>query len=400
MRLGIDRLLEDEALQRRLHGRRLALLGHAASLTSAGVHSLEALASTSGLEVAAAFGPQHGMRADKQDNMIETADACHPRLGIPVFSLYGQERRPTAAMLDTFDVLLVDLQDVGTRIYTYLTTTAYMLEACSARGLEVWVLDRPNPIGRPVEGSLLQDGMESFVGVGPLPMRHGMTLGELARWYADLRGLDLALDVVAMEGWEPQRAPGFGWPLHHLPWVNPSPNASSLNMARCYPGTVLIEATNLSEGRGTSTPLELLGAPRFDAEALVAAAAAAAPAWLRGCRLRPCFFEPTFQKHAGAACNGIQLHTDFGGYEHDRFRPYRLVALLLQLWHRQHPDEPLWRDFVYEYESDRPAVDLIAGGPGLRAWIEDPAATPADLDAALRPDEETWSESRREWLLY
>ena len=253
MKLGIDRLLSDPQLARRLHGRRLALLGHPASVTGGCEHSLDALMGRPDLRLSAAFGPQHGMRGDKQDNMVETADITDPRHGIPVFSLYGEVRYPTAAMLETFDILLVDLQDIGTRIYTYVTTLAYVLDACAKAGKAVWVLDRPNPAGRPVEGSLLEPGWESFVGAGPLPMRHGLTLGELARWFVARRGLDLELEVVAMDGYAPDAsARAIGWPLAELAWVNPSPNAATLNMARCFPGTVLFEGTTLSEGRGTT----------------------------------------------------------------------------------------------------------------------------------------------------
>ncbi|MCA9571520.1 MAG: DUF1343 domain-containing protein, partial [Myxococcales bacterium] len=251
MQLGIDRLLADPALRRPLAGRRVAVLGHPASVTRDLTHTLDALATLDDLRLTAAFGPQHGMKGDKQDNMIETADEVDPKLGIPVFSLYGEVRRPTDAMLDTFDVLLVDLQDVGTRIYTFLTTLLYVLEAGAAKGKSVWVLDRPNPAGRPVEGTLLLPGHESFVGAAELPMRHGLTLGEAARWFVRRFGLDVDLHVVPMEGYAPNAAPTFGWSTE-LAWVNPSPNAASLSMARCFPGTVVLEGTTLSEGRGTT----------------------------------------------------------------------------------------------------------------------------------------------------
>ena len=223
MKLGIDRLLSDPQLARRLHGRRLALLGHPASVTGGCEHSLDALMGRPDLRLCAAFGPQHGMRGDKQDNMVETADITDPRHGIPVFSLYGAVRYPTAAMLETFDTLLVDLQDIGTRIYTYVTTLAYVLDACAKAGKAVWVLDRPNPAGRPVEGSLLEPGWESFVGAGPLPMRHGLTLGELARWFVARRGLDLELEVVAMDGYAPEASPGFRLAAGGPPLGQPQP---------------------------------------------------------------------------------------------------------------------------------------------------------------------------------
>jgi uncharacterized protein YbbC (DUF1343 family) len=400
MRLGIDRLLHEDQWRPLLRDQRLGVLCHAASLTSQAMHTLDALAAAEGLELAAAFGPQHGVGADKQDNMIETADARHPRYGIPIFSLYGEMRRPSQQMLGSFDVLLIDLQDIGTRIYTYVTTMRYMLEACAEHGKSVVVLDRPNPIGRPVEGALLRPGWESFVGPGALPMRHGMTLGELAGWFRHELSLQLDLTVVPMQGWEPQSGPGYGWPLAHLPWVNPSPNASSLNMARCYPGTVLLEGTELSEGRGTSTPLELIGAPGLNVEALLQFAQHAAPEWLEGCHLRPCTFEPTFHKHVGTACEGLQIHTDHAAYRHDRFRPYRLIAILLKGVREQWPEAQLWRDFEYEYETDRQAIDLINGGAYLREWVDASGNSAGDLDRRLAADEAEWRRTRAPFLLY
>jgi uncharacterized protein YbbC (DUF1343 family) len=317
-----------------------------------------------------------------------------------VFSLYGDVRRPTAAMLDTFDVLLFDVQDVGTRIYTFLTTLLYVLEGCAASGKALWVLDRPNPAGRPIEGPKLRPGWESFVGADALPMRHGLTLGEAARWFRDRRRIDVDLRVVAMEGWDPRRGPGFGWPVGELAWVNPSPNAATLSMPRAYPGTVLLEGTELSEGRGTTRPLEVAGAPDLDVDALLHDMHALAPDWLAGCRIRPCFFQPTFHKHAGRLCAGIQLHLDDPAYVHDAFKPYRLVALLLKAIRRRDRGYPLWRDFAYEYEAGRLAIDVINGGPLLREWVDDPASTPGDLDALLVPDERAWAGERGASLLY
>jgi uncharacterized protein YbbC (DUF1343 family) len=332
--------------------------------------------------------------------MVESADYEDPVHGIPVFSLYGAVRRPTAAMMETFDVLVVDLQDLGCRVYTFATTLRYVLEEAAARRKTVWVLDRPNPVGRPIEGLRLRDGWESFVGAGPLPMRHGLTLGELARWFVRRLRLDVECEVVALDGWEPDRAPGFGWPLGERTWVNPSPNAPSPWMARCYPGTVMLEGTTLSEGRGTTRPLEVLGAPDVDARALAARMIALAPGWLHGCRLRPCWFEPTFHKHAGALCGGLQIHVDDPAYAHDRFRPWRVVALALKARRALRPDDPLWRDFAYEYEHERRAIDVINGGTLLREWVDDPAATPADLDALAAADEAAWRDERAGVLLY
>jgi uncharacterized protein YbbC (DUF1343 family) len=400
MRFGIDRLLEEPALRRALAGRRVALLAHPASVTRDLVHSLDALVGLDAIELTAAFGPQHGLRGDKQDNMIESPDFTDPVHGIPVFSLYGEVRRPTPAMMDTFDVLLVDLQDVGCRIYTFVTTLRYMLEAAAVHHKAVWVLDRPNPIGRPVEGLRLRPGCESFVGGATVPMRHGLTLGELARWFVRTLRLDVDLEIVAMDGWSPERAPGFGWPLGERGWVNPSPNIPNPWTPRCFPGTVLIEGTTLSEGRGTTRPLELFGAPDLEPRTLLATMTALAPQWLRGCRLRPCWFEPTFQKHVGKLCPGVQIHVDDPSYDHEAFRPWRLVALVFKAWRTLRPEYTLWREFKYEYERDRLAIDVLNGSDLLRRWVDEPTATPADLEALTAPDETAWREEREAVLLY
>jgi uncharacterized protein YbbC (DUF1343 family) len=397
---GLDRLLAEPALRRPLAGRRVALLAHPASVTARLDHALDAIAALGDVRLTAAFGPQHGLRGDKQDNMVESPDFHDPQHGIPVFSLYGEVRRPTLAMLDTFDVLLVDLQDLGCRIYTFITTLRYVLEAAAKHGKAVWVLDRPNPVGRPVEGLTLRAGWESFVGAGPMPMRHGLTLGELGHWFIRHLSLDVEYRVVEMQGWQPAAAPGCGWPLGERTWVNPSPNAPNLWMARCYAGTVMLEGTTLSEGRGTTRPLELFGAPDIDAGEVVAGMQRLAPEWLRGCRLRPCWFEPTFHKHAGKLCAGVQVHVEDAAYQHDAFRPWRLQALAFKALRRLRPDYELWRDFPYEYERDRLAIDLINGSDLLRRWVDDAAATPDDLDALAVPDEQAWLEERRDVLLY
>ena len=400
MKFGIDRLLTEPGLSQALRGRRVALLGHPASVTADLTHSLDALAAHPDIRLTAAFGPQHGMRGDLQDNMMESPDETDPRLGIPVFSLYGEVRRPTDAAVETFDVLLVDLQDLGCRIYTFVTTLLYVLEAAAKHGKAVWVLDRPNPAGRPVEGLTLRAGWESFVGAGPMPMRHGMTLGEMGRWFIDQHNLDLEYRIVEMQGWAPDEGPGFGWPLGERSWINPSPNAPNLSMARAYAGTVMLEGTTLSEGRGTTRPLELFGAPDIDARAVITEMRALAPQWLQGCRLRDIWFQPTFHKHVGQLCAGVQIHVDDPAYDHAAFRPWRLQALAFKAIRRLHPDYPLWRDFPYEYVFDRLAIDVINGGPGLRDWVDDAAATPGDLDALTLPDERSWEEARQRFLLY
>ncbi len=303
MKFGIDRLLAEPALRAPLKGKRIALLAHPASVTQDLKHSLDALAACSDMKVAAAFGPQHGLRGDKQDNMIESPSFNDPVHGVPVFSLYGEVRKPTDAMMDTFDVVLVDLQDLGCRIYTFVATLRYVLEAASKHRKAVWVLDRPNPVGRPVEGLRLRAGWQSFVGSGPLPMRHGLTLGELGLWFIETLKLDVEYRVIEMQGWQPDAAPGFGWPLGVRTWINPSPNAPNLWMARAYAGTVMVEGTTLSEGRGTTRPLELFGGPDIDAQRVTREMHSLAPEWLRGCRLRDCWFEPTFHNFTNTWAN-------------------------------------------------------------------------------------------------
>jgi uncharacterized protein YbbC (DUF1343 family) len=400
MNFGIDRLIAEPALRKPLAGRRVALLAHPASVTRELWHSLDALAALHDVEITAAFGPQHGLRGDKQDNMVESADYVDPVHGIPVFSLYGEVRRPTAAMMESFDVLLVDLQDLGCRIYTFITTLRYVLEAAAAHGKSVWVLDRPNPVGRPVEGLMLRAGWESFVGAGAMPMRHGLTLGEMGHWFVRELALDVDYRVILMDGWNPTAAPGYGWPAGERAWVNPSPNAPNLSMARCYAGTVMLEGTTLSEGRGTTRPLELFGAPDIEPRELLAGMRALAPQWLEGCRLRECRFEPTFHKHVGRLCAGVQIHVDDPAYDHGAFRPWRLQSLAFKALKALAPEYALWRDFPYEYERDRLAIDLINGSTALRAWVDDPAAAPGDLDALARADERAWLEQTESLLLY
>jgi uncharacterized protein YbbC (DUF1343 family) len=400
MKTGLDRLLSDPALSAPLKGKRVALLAHPASVTADLTHSVDALAAHPDITLSAAFGPQHGMKGDLQDNMMESPDETDPVHGIPVFSLYGEVRRPTDASMRTFDVLLVDLQDVGCRIYTFITTLLYVLEAAAEHGKAVWVLDRPNPAGRPVEGLTLRPGWESFVGAGPMPMRHGMTLGELGLWFIDHFKLDVDYRVIAMEGWRPDQGPGFGWPLGERSWINPSPNAPNVSMTRAYAGTVMLEGATLSEGRGTTRPLELFGAPDIDARAVIAEMRALAPQWLKGCRLRDMWFEPTFHKHVGKLCSGVQVHVDDPAYDHQAFKPWRVQALGFKAVRRLYPDYDLWRDFPYEYAFGKLPIDVINGSPLLREWVDDGGATPADLDALALPDEMAWRDERKRFLLY
>jgi uncharacterized protein YbbC (DUF1343 family) len=401
MKFGIDRLLSDPQLRAPLAGKRVALLAHPASVTADLTHSLDSLAALTDIKLTAAVGPQHGLRGDKQDNMEESPDYTDPAHGIPVFSLYGDVRRPSGQMMGTFDTILIDLQDLGCRIYTFITTLLYVLEAAAEQGKSVWVLDRPNPAGRPIEGLTLRTGFESFVGAGPIPMRHGLTLGELGHWFIDHFQLNVDYRVVEMEGYDPDLAPGFGWPYERT-WINPSPNAANVNMARAYAGTVMLEGATLSEGRGTTRPLEIFGAPDIDARSVMAEMERLAPQWLNGCALREIWFEPTFHKHVHQLCHGVHIHAEGTHYGHEAFKPWRLQALAFKAIRRLYPDYVLWRgkDFKYEYTDDVFAIDVINGSSLLRQWVDDSGGQPGDLDALTQPDEAAWAEERRSYLLY
>ncbi|AKQ42263.1 hypothetical protein CP97_09890 [Aurantiacibacter atlanticus] len=405
MKFGIDRLLAEPDLKSALEGKRVALVAHPASVTADLNHSLDALIDA-GVNITSAFGPQHGLKGDKQDNMVETVDETDPVYGIPVFSLYGEVRRPTGQMMSSADIFLFDLQDLGCRIYTFATTLLYILEEAQKYGKTVWVLDRPNPAGRPVEGTLLEAGFESFVGAGPMPMRHGLTMGEMGHWFIRHFGLDVDYQVVTMHDWQPespsQNWAGWGWPEDRI-WINPSPNAASLNMARAYAGTVMLEGATLSEGRGTTRPLEILfGAPDVDAKAVLAKMQEIAPEWMAGCALRDCWFEPTFHKHNGHLCNALMIHAEGRFYDHEAFRPWRMQALAFKAIRNLYPDYDLWRgtDFKYEYTDGALAIDIINGGPALREWVDNSTATPADLDALASPGEAQWRKDVADILLY
>lgn len=400
VQFGIDRLLADAELRKPLEGKRVALVAHPASVTADLTHSLDALIAA-GVNITSAFGPQHGLKGDKQDNMVETPDETDPVYGIPVFSLYGEVRRPTDDMMASADVFLFDLQDLGCRIYTFVTTLLYLLEAAEKHDKEVWVLDRPNPAGRPVEGTILLPGYESFVGAGPMPMRHGLTLGEMGHWFIDHFKLDVAYKVIEMQGWQPE-GPGHGWPQDRI-WINPSPNAASVNMARAYAGTVMIEGATVSEGRGTTRPLEVLfGAPDIDAKAVRSEMQRVAPQWMEGCIVRECYFEPTFHKHTGQLCSALMIHAEGPQYDHAQFKPWRLQALAFKAIRNLYPDYDLWRglDFKYEYTNDVIAIDVINGGPGLREWVDDAAAAAGDLEALASKDETSWVAQTKSHFLY
>jgi uncharacterized protein YbbC (DUF1343 family) len=398
MKLGIDNLLSDQEKLKQLASAKVSLVAHPASVNSQLMHTFNALLGA-GVKLNSAFGPQHGLRGEKQDNMVESHEFVDQVTGVKVFSLYGVHRRPTFEAMQTFDICLFDLQDVGTRIYTFLTTLLYMMQACTEHRKELWILDRPNPAGRPIEGSLLQPGWESFVGAGPFPMRHGLTLGECALWMKSFYRLNLDLKIIPMLGYQMNEKPFYGW-SQELAWVNPSPNAASPHMAKIFPGSVMFEGTHLSEARGTTKPLEMWGAPDIDIEKILKTMHRLAPDWMQGAPLRTCFFEPTFHKHQKTLCQGLQVHTDHPSYKHEQFKPYRLVTLFFKALRTEYPSYEIWRDFHYEYEKDRLAIDLINGSPLMRVWVDDPKANVKDFEAMLVRDENQWREQVREFLLY
>ncbi|NQZ00175.1 MAG: DUF1343 domain-containing protein [Bdellovibrionales bacterium] len=380
-----------------LQGKRVALFAHPASVDRKLRHAVDLLFEA-GIELTCLFGPQHGIKGDKQDNMIETADEVAPVYKIPAYSLYGKVRRPTEKMLADFDLMLFDLQDVGCRIYTYLTTLVYLLEDFEKSGHELWVLDRPNPAGRPIEGTYLLDDFHSFVGAAPLPMRHGLTLGEAANWYKATKSLSTKLEVIAMQDYSMTPEAGWGWPTE-LPWVNPSPNIPTVTSTRVFCGSVLLEGTFVSEGRGTTRALELLGAPMIEPDKLVSLLRQEFSEVVAGCELRPCYFEPTFQKHAKHLCGGFQVHVDDALYDEKAFQPYRLFAAALRCLRKLYPEFELFKKPPYEYEEKLLPIEILSGSTALKTWVESEQPLSA-LDEVLRPDEQRWASERKPFLLY
>ena len=383
--LGSESLLESPALR----GRRIGIVSNPASVDGGLRHVIERLANRPDVQLAAIFGPQHGFRSDVQENMIETSHGRDEVRRVPVYSLYSETREPTEAMLRGLDVLVIDLQDVGTRIYTYIYTMAYCLIAARRHGLKVIVCDRPNPIGGvAVEGPMLVRGFESFVGLYPIPMRHGMTIGELARLFNEHFGIGSDLDVVPMSGWRRE--------MYHdatgMPWVMPSPNMPTLDTAIVYPGAVLFEGTNVSEGRGTTRPFELAGAPGIAAESFAAALNALA---LPGAYFRPVVFEPTFHKHARQACGGCQTHV----LDRHTFRPVLTGVALTAAFRAADPDGFRWRDPPYEYEYEKLPFDILAGSSDVRERIER-GVTATDIARSWEAGVAEFAKIRQRFLLY
>lgn len=385
LRLGSERLLDSPALD----GKRIGVACNPASVDRDLRHIADRIFTHAGARLAAIFGPQHGFRSDVQENMIETGHAIDDIRRVPVYSLYSETREPTAQMLRDVDVLVIDLQDVGTRIYTYIYTMANCLIAARKHGKKAIVCDRPNPIGGvAVEGPMLVKGFESFVGMYPIPVRHGMTIGEVARLFNEEFGIGADLEVVAMEGWHRE----MYFDATGVPWVLPSPNIPTLDSAIVYPGTVLFEGTNVSEGRGTTRPFELIGAPWVVGEHF---ADALNRLDLPGVRFRPVVFEPTFHKHARTACGGCQIHV----LDRSTFRPVETGVALLEAFRAAGRDRFAWREPPYEYEATRPPIDILAGSPALREAIE-AGVSASDIARSWQESVRAFEKTRARFLIY
>jgi uncharacterized protein YbbC (DUF1343 family) len=384
---GIEVLVDERFA--RLRGQRVGLIANPTTVDFRLRHLADLLHDAPDIELTRLFGPEHGLRGDAQD-MAAVASAVDHRTGVVVDSLYGPTAAsltPTPEKLEGLDVLVFDIQDVGSRYYTFATTMLYAMRTAALAGLRFLVLDRPNPIGgQIVEGPTLRPGFESFVGAHPVPIRHGMTVGELARLYASELGLDFELEVIPCRGWT---RPMF-WPETGLPWILPSPNMPTPDTALVYPGGCLVEGTNLSEGRGTTRPFELWGAPWLDTDQLLRDLPEPP-----GARLRPCAFRPTFHKHTARVCAGIQPHVT----DPAAFRPIALYSRFLAAARRQAPDQFAWRTKAYEFIAQPIAIDLLYGSDRERLAIE--AGAPVeDLVAAWRPEEQEFQERRSAYLLY
>ena len=385
--LGLERLLQDRYVA--LRGARVGLICNQASVDHSYQHAADLLHSHPQIELRALFGPQHGIRGDVQDNMIETGHSLDPQTGLPVHSLYSETREPTDAMLQDVDVLVFDMQDVGCRIYTFVYTLANCMRAAHRLGKKVIVCDRPNPInGASVAGNILEPEYASFVGQFPLPTRHGMTVGELARMFNEHFKINCDLEVIPMEGWKRE----FWHDETDAPWVLPSPNMPTLDSATVFPGTVHFEGTQVSEGRGTTRPFELIGAPYIDPDAYADRLNALK---LDGVFFRSCVFQPTFQKHGGVSCGGVQIHV----LDRNSFEPWLAGIAMTKLIHDMYPDEFRWKQPPYEYVYDKNPFDVISGTAKIREAFEQGTAPDVIAEATKQPLEE-FKKLREQFLLY
>lgn len=386
-RSGLDRLFDDGVS--RFRGLRVGLIANPASVDARYVHAVDRFAACREWRFTAIFGPQHGARADRQDNMIESPDETDTRLGIPVYSLYGQHRKPVPAMLEDVDVLFCDLFDVGTRAYTFLWTTILAMQACAGNRRRFVVLDRPNPIGGcMVEGDVLDPAYRSFIGLYPIPMRHGMTMGELAAFLNTEFHMGADLETIEVSNWH--RSQWFD--QTELPWVMPSPNMPTLTTATVYPGTVLVEGTNLSEGRGTTRPFELIGAPFLHGDRM---AEYLNGVGLPGARFRPAWFRPAFDKWCGELCGGVQIHVT----DRCSFQPFRTGLAVLRAAMELAPGEFAWRQPPFEYEYGKLPIDILAGTGRIRRQLEQGIGLDA-MEASWQTDLLSFQETRRKYLRY
>ena len=397
--LGAENFLNDSKWEKKLRHKKVAYLGNATSVSTTGELILDDLLKYKNINIQAIFSPQHGFYGTQQANMRTTDDGTFR--GLPLISLYSEKtRRLTPKTAALFDVLLIDLQDVGCRIYTYLTTLFYMIEDCEKYNKSIIVLDRPNPVGRKIEGNFLDPNFKSFVGAAIMPMRHGFTLGEAALWYKQTHKIKVDLEVSFMKSYFPDKNP---WPAR-MPWINPSPNITSIDCCRCYPGTVLLEGTTLSEGRGTTKPLETVGYPKINITKIKQFMEGYGKSFLQGTFLRETQFKPTFNKFTNEVCNGIEIHLDpFLVKGRGPFRSYRLICLFLKAFHNIYPDQKIWIDPPYEYEEVKMPIDIISGNEKLRQWVEDSSSSVisvSEWDEYLRTDEQKWEKERKEFLVY
>lgn len=390
---GLQRLITEKELQNKFKGN-IAYLCHSASVTQELEHGLIALQRVFGGQLKKVFGPQHGFVTDVQDNMVESKHYVHPFFKLPIYSLYSETRIPTDEMLEGLDHIFIDLQDVGTRIYTYIYTMTLLMEACSKKGIEVVILDRPNPVnGISLEGNILDLNYASFVGRHPIPVRHAMTMAEVAKMHQKYWGGDKCkLTIIEMKGWNRS----MSYEDTNLPWVLPSPNLATIEAAYTFVGTVLYEGTNISEGRGTTRSLEIIGHPKIEAFSFhEKLKPVLLKANLKGFILRPLIFLPTFQKHAGIPCGGYQIHVT----DRKTFEPWRLCQYLLREMYQELGSEFKWKQPPYEYEFHKAPVDLINGTDKLRHWVEK-NGNEDEYQAIMKENQEQFLEQRKSILIY
>lgn len=389
---GLDSLLNDKNWQQKIKGQ-VGYLCHTASINSKIQHGVPLLKTLFGSRLKSLFGPQHGFQTDVQDNMVETNHSVHPHFKMKVYSLYSETRIPTAEMLQDLDSVIIDLQDVGTRIYTYIYTLAYMLQECGKNNCKVFILDRPNPIGcQQIEGNILQEGWTSFVGLYPLPTRHAMTMGEIAHLYTKEFGIDCDYEVIPMQNY--QRSMYFE--DTGVPWAMPSPNMPTVEAAFPFVGTVLFEGTCISEGRGTTRPLEIVGHPGIEPFSYLEKLKETIPQELwQGVELRPMNFLPTFQKHKDQVCGGYQIHVT----DRKTFKPFLFCHFLCREFYNHLEGKDFWKQPPYEYEYDRMPIDLINGTDEIRHWVEKRGSL-SDLKKVEERDQQTFLGQRENSLIY